>query len=118
MGQLSKTEECLTSELQFPAQAWEMYKVFAESMKTAMASFGPMAAGMQKVQEKFKTMRGYPLATSTEINIMGHASTTVSEVTEVKRGPIPASAWEIPAGYTKVDNPMRKAGRSGHSSGR
>ena len=72
----------------------------------------------EKMQEKFKTMRGFPLATTTESNIMGLASTTVSEVTEVKRGPIPASAWEIPAGYTKVDNPMLKAGRSSRSSGR
>ena len=118
LGQFSKTEECLTSELQFPAQAWEMYRGFAESMKTMMAAFGPMAKGVEKMQEKFKNMRGYPLATTTEINIMGHATTSVSEVTEVKRGPIPASAWEIPAGYTKVDNPMLKAGRAGRSSGR
>jgi Domain of unknown function (DUF4412) len=115
LGRFSKTEECLTSELQFPAQAWEMYKGFAENMKTMMAAFGPMARSMEKMQEKFKTMRGFPLATTTEINIMGHATTSVSEVTEVKRGPIPASAWEIPAGYTKVDNPMLKAGRPGRT---
>jgi hypothetical protein len=111
MGQLSKIEECLTSELQFPAQAWEMYKGFAENLKA-------IRAAMQKMQEKFKTMRGYPLATTTEINIMGHSTTTVSEVTEVKRGPIPASVWEIPAGYTKVDNPMLNVGRPGRSSRR
>jgi hypothetical protein len=116
MGQFSKTEECLTGELQFPAQAWEMYKGFAETMKTMMAAFGPMAKSMEKMQEKFKNMRGYPLATTTEINIMGHSTTSVSEVIEVRRGPIPASAWEIPAGYTKVDNPMLKAGRPGRSS--
>ena len=28
---------------------------------------------------------------------------------EVRKGPIPASAWEIPAGYTKIDNPMLKS---------
>lgn len=48
---------------------------------------------------------------------MGHKSVVASEVTEVKRGPIPASAWEIPAGYTKVDNPMLKALQS-HPKGR
>ena len=32
--------------------------------------------------------------------------TSASEVTEVKRGPIPASTWEIPAGYKKVESPM------------
>ncbi len=118
-GEMSKTEECLTNELQFPVQAWDMYKTYAESMKSLMAAMGPMAKNMAAMQEKFKGMRGIPLATTTAINVMGHSTTTVSEVTEVRRGPIPASAWEIPAGYTKVDNPMLKArGRSGRSSGR
>jgi hypothetical protein len=111
-GQLSKTEECLTSELQFPVQAWDMYRGFAESMKSVMAAFGPMAKSATQMQEKFKNMKGYPMATTTTVNIMGHSSTKASEVTEVKRGPIPASAWEIPAGYTKVDNPMLKAFQS------
>jgi len=25
---------------------------------------------------------------------------------------VPASAWQIPAGYTKIDNPLAKGGRS------
>ena len=33
-------------------------------------------------------------------------------VVEIRRGPVPASAWQVPAGYTKVDNPMTKGGRS------
>lgn len=109
MGQVSRTEECLTNELQFPPQAWEMYRGFAESMKTMMAAFGPMAKNVEKMQEQFKKMKGYPLASTTTIDVMGHKSVNTSEVTEVRRGPIPESAWEIPAGYTKVDNPMLKA---------
>jgi hypothetical protein len=111
-GQLSKTEECLTSELQFPVQAWDMYRGFAESMKSMMTAFGPMAKSATQMQEKFKSMKGYPMATTTTVNIMGHSSTNASEVIEVKRGPIPASAWEIPAGYKKIDNPMLKAFQS------
>jgi hypothetical protein len=109
MGQFSRSEECLTSGLQFPAQAWDMYKGFADNMKTMMSSMGPMAKNMEKMQEQFKKMKGYPLANTTTVNVMGHKSVVASEVTEIKRGPIPASAWEIPAGYTKVDNPMLKA---------
>ena len=112
MGQFSNSEECLTSELQFPAHAWDSYKGFADSMQTMMASMGPMAKNMAKMQEQFKQMKGYPLARSTTVSIMGHKSVVATEVTEVKRGPIPASAWEIPAGYTKVDNPMLKAMQS------
>ena len=58
---------------------------------------------------KMKEMRGYPLAASTSMTIMGRSSSSSSEVVEVKKGAIPASAWEVPAGYKKVDNPMLKA---------
>jgi hypothetical protein len=109
MGQFSRSEECLTSELKFPPQAWEMYRAFADSMKSMMASFGPMAAKVAEMQEQLKKMKGFPLANTTTTEIMGHRSVIASEVTEVKQGSIPASAWEIPAGYTKVDNPMLKA---------
>jgi hypothetical protein len=56
-----------------------------------------------------RDMRGYPLAVSTTVGMMGRSMATSSEVVEVKRGPIPASAWEVPAGYKKVENPMLKA---------
>jgi hypothetical protein len=56
-----------------------------------------------------KEMRGYPLAVSSSMSIMGRSSSSSSEVVEVKKGAIPASAWEVPAGYKKVDNPMLKA---------
>lgn len=109
MGQFSRTEECLTTELKFPPQAWEMYRAFADSMKSMMASFGPMAAKIAEMQEQLKKMKGFPLANTSTTDVMGRKSTVASEVTEVKHGPIPASVWEIPAGYTKVDNPMLKA---------
>jgi hypothetical protein len=109
MGQFSRTEECLTSDLKFPAQAWEMYRAFADSMKGMMAAFGPMAAKVAQMQEQLKKMKGFPLANTTTTEIMGHKTVIASEVIEVKQGSIPASAWEIPSGYTKVDSPMQKA---------
>jgi hypothetical protein len=109
MGELSKTDECLSSELQIPVQAWEMYRGYADSLKTMMSALGPMAKDVAKMSEKFKDLKGYPMASETTVKVMGYSSRTTSEVIEVKRGPIPASAWEIPAGYKKVDNPMLKA---------
>lgn len=109
IGQFSKTEECLTNDLKFPMQAWEIYKGYADSMKTMMAAMGPMASAATKMQEQFKKMKGYPIANTTTVDVMGHKSVTVTEVTSVKYGSIPASAWEIPADYTKVDNPMTKS---------
>jgi hypothetical protein len=105
----TKTEHCVTTELAFPVQTWDAYRDFAEGMRSMMASMGPMAKGMTDVAAKMKEMRGYPLATSTSMSIMGRSSSSSSEVVEVKKGAIPASAWEVPAGYKKVDNPMLKA---------
>jgi Domain of unknown function (DUF4412) len=109
MGTMSTMRECVTTELQYPAHAFEAYKEFSENMKNMTSAFGPMAKAGADLAEKLKSMKGYPVATTTAIDIMGNKTTTESEVTEVRKGSIPASAWEIPAGYTKVENPMLKA---------
>jgi hypothetical protein len=109
VGQFSKTEQCLTNELPIPVQAWDTYREFADSMKNMVAGMGPMAKGISDMQAKMKDMRGFPLAATTTTSIMGRSSSTSSEVVEVKKGAIPASAWEVPAGYRKIDNPMIKA---------
>jgi hypothetical protein len=116
MGRMSRSEECLSTELKFPVQSFDMYKRYMESTRALMSSMGAMGMDFDKMGEQFKKMKGYPLAVTTTVNIMGRKSVTVSEVVEVKRTPIPASAWELPAGYTKVDNPMARGfeGRRRH----
>lgn len=109
MGQLSKTEQCLTTDLPLPAQAWTSYKEFADGMQGMMAALGPMAKGVEEMQAKMKEMRGYPLALTTSSSVMGRSTSMSNEVVEVRKGSIPASAWDVPAGYRRVDNPMLKA---------
>jgi hypothetical protein len=109
MGSISKTEQCMTSELPIPVTTWDAYRDFAEGMRGMMASMGPMGKGMADLATKMKDMRGFPLATTTNVNVMGRSTNVVSEVVEVKKGAIPASAWAIPEGYRKVDSPMTKA---------
>ena len=108
MGQISRSEECLTTELKFPVQMFDMYKRYMESMRAVMASMGAMGLDFDKMSEQFKKLKGYPLAVTTTVDIMGRKSVTSSEVVEVKKGSIPASAWEIPAGYAKVDSPLAR----------
>ena len=108
-GQFSKTEQCNSTELAIPVQAWDTYRDFAESMRSTMAAMGPMGKGMADIAAKMKEVRGFPLAVTTTTSVMGRSRTSSSEVVEVKRGPIPASAWDLPAGYRKVDNPMLKS---------
>jgi hypothetical protein len=108
-GQISRSEECLTNDLKFPPQTWDMYRNYMASLQSMMTALGPMARFATKMFEDLKKMKGFPLAKTTTVDVMGHKSVTTSEVTEIKRSAISASAWEIPAGYTKVDNPMLKS---------
>jgi hypothetical protein len=108
IGQMSTTVECVTSEVKFPTQAWDMYKGWSDYMKNLMAAMGPMAKNMASMQEEMKKIKGFPLAQKTTVSVMGRKSVTTNEVTEIKNGPVPATAWDIPAGYTKIDNPMTK----------
>ena len=109
MNTFTTMKECVTSELQYPARAFEAYKDYSESMKKMMSGFGPMAKSGAELAEKMKALKGYPVATSMKMDVMGRKTTSETEVTEVRKGPIPASAWEIPAGYTRIENPMLKA---------
>jgi len=113
MGQLSKTLECVSNDVPIPAQAWESYREFSDSMKGMMASMGALGKGIGDVQAKLKEVRGFPLYVTTSTNVMGHSATTTSEVVEIKKGSIASSVWDVPAGYKQVDNPMVKgmAGR-------
>ena len=113
MGQFSKTVECVSTEIPFPVQSWDYYRELSDSMKGMMAAMGPMGKGLGDLQEKLKDVRGIPLSTTTTANFMGRATSSTSEVVEIKKGSIPASAWEVPAGFKKVENPMLKglAGR-------
>jgi hypothetical protein len=114
LGQFSKTEQCVTTEIPVPVQTWDAYRDFAESMRNMMASMGPMAKGMADMAEKMKQMRGFPLATTTTSSFMGRSVNTSSEVVEIKKGSIPASAWDPPAGYKRVDNPMLRGMVTAH----
>jgi hypothetical protein len=102
MGEMMKTEECVTTDLQYPIQAYEAQKAFSSAMA------GPMGKSLGQIYDKFKEMKGVPLASTTTVSVLGKSNVSTTEVTEIKKGAIPASAWEIPAGYKKVDSPLAK----------
>jgi hypothetical protein len=108
MSAMMSMTECVTGDLKYPVQSWEAMKEFSESMRKSMSSFGAGAASGAELAEKLKAIKGFPVASSTTVSAVVKM-TTASEVTEVRRSPIPASTWEVPAGLTKVDNPMLKA---------
>jgi hypothetical protein len=111
MGQLSKTEECLSTEVPISLESWQTYRDFA-------GSFGAMGAGgqgMRDLQEKMKQLKGIPLSHTTTTSIMGKTTTDTSEVTEIRKG-VPPNAFDLPAGYKKVESPMVKMAKSMNSS--
>ncbi len=107
VGKISNSEECLAASVPYPQQAWDGYKEWSESLSQMMGSMG-MGQGMAEMQAKFKDMRGIPLSSRTTVSVLGRNTETTSEVTEIRKGPIPASAWETPAGFKKVESEMLK----------
>ena len=109
MGGMMNMTECVTSELKYPVQTWAALADFNESMRKSMSGFGGGAKSGADFAEKMKSIKGFPVATTTTVDAGVMKTTTSSEVTEVSRAPITASIWEVPAGFTQRDNPMMKS---------
>ena len=58
--------------------------------------------------DEMKKMKGFPLATSTTMSMGPMQIESSSEATEVKTSAIPASTFEIPNDFKKIDSPMSK----------
>jgi hypothetical protein len=72
------------------------------------AAMGPLGKKFQKMGEEMRKIKGFPLATTTSVKMMMTKQESQAEVVEVKKGPIPASAFEVPADYKRVDAPFKK----------
>ena len=111
MGGMMTMTECVTNDLQYPVQSWAALADFQESMRKSMSGsgFGPSAKASADFAEKMKSIKGFPVASSSTVGAGGVKMTTSSEVTEVRHTAIAASIWEVPAGFAKVENPMMRA---------
>lgn len=69
-------------------------------LRNLMQAAGPGVAGMRKVGEEMSKIQGVALKTRTVMPIVGEMTT---EATEVREGPIPASAFALPEGYKMED---------------
>lgn len=109
IGKISKSEQCVSTEVKLPLQAWQRYRKLSDTMRAMMSAMGPMASSFDSMRQEMEKIQGFPLASSSRTTVMGREMVTTSEVVSIERGPIPPTAWEIPAGYTKTENPMRQA---------
>ena len=110
MGDTMKRDVWNTMSLQLPFDPAQFRRM---SGFTNPAASGPMMQGMAKVGEKMKEIQGFTLAETMSMKVMGRGNDTSREAVEVKKGPIPAEAFAVPAGYKKVDSPMLKMGQAG-----
>jgi len=108
MGGMLSMTECVTNDFKYPVQSWAALADFQESMRKSM-SFGPSAKSGADYAEKMKSIKGFPVASTTTVDAGVMKTTTATEVTDVSRTAIPASTWDVPAGFTKVENPMLKS---------
>ncbi len=108
MGQAMSMKMCATTALQYPMD-YRKFQALAGSWAT-MAN-NPMFKGMGKMVEEMKKIEGMTIAESTSMKMMGRSSETSREAVEIKKGPIPASAFDVAAltpGYKQVAHPVTK----------
>ena len=69
----------------------------------------PMFKNMGKMADEMKKIEGFTIAESTSMKMMGRSMDTSKEAVEIKKGAIPASAFDVAAiakGYKKVAHPV------------
>jgi len=101
LGTNMRYEMCATQALQLPA-------AYYDALKGPYSMMGPMAKRFDKVFEEMKKIKGFPLAMNATVELMAFKLQMQSEATEVRKGAIPASAFQLPAGYAKKGTPFRR----------
>ena len=101
MGESMKMVYWTTTALQPPFSPEQIYDA-----QGAILRSNPMFGRMSAVFDEMKKMKGVPLGTSTTMAFGPMHVENTSEATEVRTSAIPASTFDIPADFKKVDSPM------------
>lgn len=99
-----ETSNDASLKLPVPVAAYQR----AVRLQRIIGAVGPAAAQMAKLGAEMAKLQGTPLKWKTTMPMVGEMG---AEATEVKEGPIPASAFALPEGYKKEDagKKMREA---------
>ncbi len=79
---------------------------YYEAKKASYAGMGPMGRHFEKMFEAMRKVPGFPLALAMHVKTESMKQETLSEATEVKKSPIPAAIFEIPADFVKKKSPF------------
>jgi len=92
------------------SEIWTTDKLPAEASSVIQGSSLPGDPILDAIRESHAKLKGFPLksVTVTTMSIGGSTTTSTSRtnVTGIRRASFPPSAFTIPAGYRKVDNPI------------
>ena len=111
MGTSMDMHLCASTAIAPPAPNVDLRSYASVAGPASALAANPMFKGFAKLGEEMKKIQGFMLAESTSLKIMGRSMDSTKEASEVKRGPIPASAFDVAAiakGYKKVESPMLK----------
>jgi hypothetical protein len=81
---------------------------YVDSLSAPFAAMGPAGRRFEAMFAEMKKIKGVALAMGMNYKMAGKKLETLTEATEVRRGPIPESAFAIPAGYKKVKSPLAR----------
>ena len=101
LGENMQYETCMTLGLQLPT-------AYYEALRSPFSMMGPMGKRFGKVFDEMQKVKGFPIAMSSSVSMMGKKVQMSSEATEVRKGTIPANAFALPVGYKKKDTPFKK----------
>ena len=99
LGESFKETVCVTPDVKMPVE-------YYDASKMLYAMMGPMATRFEKLLDEMKKLDGFPLMTDLDMKVMGMDASSLSEVTEIREGSVPADAFAIPANYKKKKSPM------------
>jgi hypothetical protein len=101
MGESFVFEICAAPALQPPPQ-------YYEGRKLSYAAMGPVGKRFGKMFDEMTKVKGYPLVSDMDVDMGMMKMKTSSEATEVRKGAIPASTFDVPAGYKKKSSPFKR----------
>jgi hypothetical protein len=101
MGEKFVFDVCAARGLQPPPQ-------YYEGRKLSYAAMGPMGKRFSKMFDEMKKVKGYPVALDMDVDMGMAKMASRSEAVEVKKGAIPASTFDLPAGYAKKPSPFKR----------